>query len=255
MHVLLAEDSLFNQRLAIGVLEQEGHTVVVANNGLEAIEAVQSGRFNVVLMDVQMSEMDGLEATAAIRKWEAEVGGHIPIIAMTAHAMKGDRELCLEAGMDGYIPKPVRANELFAALRGVLAKTGNVAGSPAAPPPPRAAFDIDLSDLLDNVGGKQSLLLELVNIFLDECPRNIAQMRQAIDNRDPGTLRLAAHTLKGSLRLFGAEHPASLAHALEELGKRETLDQANSELAKLERDVQHLLASLRAYTRNSTAQG
>ena len=109
LRVLLAEDSLVNQKLAIGLLEKHGHTVVVAANGKEAIAALTSQEFDVVLMDVEMPEMDGLEATAVIRVQEKQTGKHIPIVAMTAHAMKGDRERCLEAGMDEYVSKPIRA--------------------------------------------------------------------------------------------------------------------------------------------------
>ena len=120
LHVLLAEDSLVNQKLAIGLMEKHGHSVVVANNGKEAIAALASDQFDVVLMDVEMPEMDGLEATAVIRVKERQTGKHVPIIAMTAHAMKGDRERCLEAGMDDYVSKPIRAQQLFDTLRSVL---------------------------------------------------------------------------------------------------------------------------------------
>jgi len=113
LRILLAEDNAVNQRLAIRLLEKQGHTVVVANNGREAVSAFERERFNLILMDVQMPEMSGFEATAAIREREQATGAHLPIIAMTAHAMTGDRERCLEAGMDSYISKPIQANELF----------------------------------------------------------------------------------------------------------------------------------------------
>jgi CheY-like chemotaxis protein len=120
LRILLAEDSLFNQKLALGLLGKRGHSVVVANHGREAVDAWQSQDFDLILMDVQMPEMDGLEATIAIRDKESHSGQRIPIIAMTAHAMKGDREKCLEAGMDGYVAKPIHAAELFAAIESVL---------------------------------------------------------------------------------------------------------------------------------------
>ncbi len=120
LRVLLAEDSVVNQKLAIGLLEKHGHTVVVAANGKEAIAALTSQEFDVVLMDVEMPEMDGLEATAVIRVQEKQTGEHIPIVAMTAHAMKGDRERCLEAGMDDYVSKPIRSRQLFETLASVL---------------------------------------------------------------------------------------------------------------------------------------
>jgi two-component system sensor histidine kinase/response regulator len=116
LHILLAEDSLFNQKLAVALLEGQQHVVTVVNNGQEAVKSVASQSFDLVLMDVQMPVMDGLEATTQIRARERETGAHVPIIAMTAHALKGDRERCLEVGMDGYVAKPIRARELFEAI-------------------------------------------------------------------------------------------------------------------------------------------
>jgi CheY-like chemotaxis protein len=113
LHVLLAEDNVINQRLFVRLLEKQGHTTTVANNGREALAALEQEDFDIVLMDVQMPEMDGFEATARIRQQEQQTGAHIPIIAMTAHAMEGDRERCLEAGMDGYVSKPIQRDKLF----------------------------------------------------------------------------------------------------------------------------------------------
>jgi CheY-like chemotaxis protein len=124
LRILLAEDNPVNQRLALRLLEKEGHTVVLATNGKEALAAVMRESFDVVLMDVQMPEMDGLEATAAIRLWERDTGRHQGIIAMTAHAMKGDRDRCLEAGMDGYVSKPIQIKELWKAIEEVFPAPG-----------------------------------------------------------------------------------------------------------------------------------
>ena len=123
LRVLLAEDNVVNQRLAMRMLEKQGHTVVVASDGVMALRALEQGRFDVVLMDVQMPRMDGIEVTAAIRKREKATGDHMPILAMTAHAMTGDRQRFLESGMDGYISKPVHRKELFEAIGNVLALT------------------------------------------------------------------------------------------------------------------------------------
>jgi CheY-like chemotaxis protein len=116
LKILLAEDNPVNQKLAVRLLERDGHSVTVANDGREAVAAVKGGGFDVVLMDVQMPNMSGLEAASAIREWERGSGGHVPIVAMTAHAMKGDRERCLEVGMDGYVSKPIRPVELMEAI-------------------------------------------------------------------------------------------------------------------------------------------
>ena len=120
-HILLAEDNAVNQRLAVRLLEKEGHSVVVANNGSEAVTAIEREAFDLILMDVQMPGMNGYEATAAIREKEILSGGHIPIIALTANAMKGDRERCLDAGMDGYASKPIKAKELIEAIETLFA--------------------------------------------------------------------------------------------------------------------------------------
>ena len=120
LKILLAEDSLVNQKLAVGLLEKYGHAVAVVETGTQALDRVQSEAFDVILMDVEMPVMDGIEATIAIRELERRTGGHIPIIAMTAHAMKGDRERCIEAGMDDYVAKPIRVKELFRALQSTV---------------------------------------------------------------------------------------------------------------------------------------
>ena len=120
LQVLLVEDSLMNQKLAEAVFQKAGHCVTIANNGREALEVWRSGTFDLILMDIQMPEMDGFEATEAIRQQEQKMGGRIPIIAMTAHALKGDRERCLEAGMDEYISKPIHAKRLLETIVSVL---------------------------------------------------------------------------------------------------------------------------------------
>jgi two-component system sensor histidine kinase/response regulator len=130
LKVLLAEDSLVNRKLAVAMLEKYGHKVVATNNGREALGALESQDFDLILMDVQMPEMDGLEATRTIRAQERQTGKHIPIVAITAHALKGDRERCLEAGMDGYVAKPIHIEQLFHAIEAVVGTTNDRAGTP-----------------------------------------------------------------------------------------------------------------------------
>jgi CheY-like chemotaxis protein len=127
--VLLAEDNVVNQRVAVALLRREGHDVVVAENGRQALEKLEGGRFDLVLMDIQMPEMSGLEAALKIRERERVTGGHLPIIALTAHAMKGDEEQCLEAGMDGYVSKPILPGALFRAMEAVLPEHASLGGT------------------------------------------------------------------------------------------------------------------------------
>ena len=236
--VLLAEDGAINQQVAVRLLEERGHSVVVVNNGRAAVEQVAAQPFDVVLMDVQMPEMDGLEATAAIRRAEAQTGGHIPIVAMTAHAMKGDRDRFLAAGMDGYVAKPVRPHELYAAVEGggPNAEAGLLA-------PVGLPFEWDAA--LESVGGDEAMLCDLAEMFFTECPKLMQQIREHIAGADAPELRRAAHTLKGSAHVFGAEEAADAAHRLEEIGREEAFADAEEALALLEDEVARLLPALR----------
>jgi len=168
LHILLAEDNTVNQKLAVRLLEKQGHTVVVAENGRDALAALESDSFDVVLMDVQMPEMNGFEATAAIRERERATGAHIPIIAMTAHALKGDRERCLAAGMDDYVSKPIRPVELAKAIEGQVAGTAVASVEEPERAPDEEPFDVEA--LLSRVDGDTELLRYIVELFLEELP-------------------------------------------------------------------------------------
>ncbi|MDB5309227.1 MAG: barA 2 [Gemmataceae bacterium] len=244
LRVLLAEDGLVNQRVAIGLLGTQGHHVVVANNGREAVAAVRREAFDVVLMDVQMPEMDGLEATAVVRREEAGTGRHVQVIAMTAHVMKGDRERCLAAGMDGYLSKPIRPKELFAALAGVAGDLPPDPG-PGGDAPPGGA--IDWPRALDQVGGDRGLLRELTGLFLEEYRRLSADLRAAIARADAAGVRRAAHTLKGSLDTFAASAARAAALRLEDMGRDGDLAGVGAAAATLEREVSLLLPALAAF--------
>ncbi len=220
LRLLLAEDNAVNQRLAVGVLEKRGHHVVVVGNGREALAALDRESFDAVLMDVQMPEMDGFEATAAIRARESPIGVHTPIIAMTAHAMKGDRERCLAEGMDSYVSKPLRPQELFDVLEQLVPATTldpAATGSAAEPAAPLPSFD--LASALERVDGDVELMKELAGLFLDDCPQRMAEIQQAILRRDTTGLRTSAHTLRGSVANFGAPAAAEAARRLETAGR------------------------------------
>ncbi len=246
LRVLLAEDSYVNQRLAMGLLGKQGHEVVVAGNGQEAVRLARADSFDLILMDVQMPEMDGFEATRQIRQWEQENGGHLPIVALTAHAMKGDRDRCMEAGMDAYVSKPVRARELFETMESVLT-VGRARPAPEAAPEQETPAGLDWKTAMEAVQGDQGLLRELIEIFLDDGPKLMSQAREAQAEGDAAVLQRAAHTLKGSVRLFGATQAFDLCFELESLAKRSELQQAAAAIARLEEELERLVESLNQY--------
>ena len=243
LNILLAEDNRVNQILVIRMLERRGHRVSVAANGKEALAAISRDRFDVVLMDIQMPEMNGLEATAAIREQEKSTGAHIPIMAMTAHAMKGDRDRCLAAGMDTYISKPVNVNEFFEALESTLATTRqSESNKPAAPSPATLSREAALAQ----VDGDSDLLVEVIDLFLKDYPRLLAQMDEAIDKGNAATLQRAAHTLKGTLGIFGAGPAITAARELETVARDGRLDGAGAARAQLEEALKMVLPAIAA---------
>ncbi|MCA9155400.1 MAG: response regulator, partial [Planctomycetales bacterium] len=248
LRVLLAEDSPVNQKLAVGLLTRAGHRVTLAGNGREALEQLRNASFDLVLMDVQMPEIDGLQATAAIRADEARRNGHgrTPIVAMTAHAMAGDRERCLAAGMDGYLSKPIRAHTLLATIQEVMAQfpATKVEDSTAD-----ETHDFDWSTALNVVQGDQDLLRELVDAFLTECPRLMQEIEVALEQNDAEQLRIAAHTLKGSVRYFGAEAAMSVAFDLELAGKEGRFSGVDGKLAQLQDELNRLLPPLMSFAK------
>jgi PAS domain S-box-containing protein len=259
--ILLAEDNPVNERLARRLLEKRGHVVVVAANGREALARLDEGSFDVVLMDVQMPQMDGLEATAAIRARERVSGRHLPIIAMTAHAMKGDREKCLSAGMDDYLPKPVRKEELCtvieAAVRAAQPQPSTCDQQPAPEPAPvtLAARDslepsiranlsgpevMDRGVALKRLGGDTELLGEMAALFLENCGPMLDEVRQALSRGETGALERAVHKLKGSVASFVAAEAYGAAADLEGLARRDVLEGAPELLERLEQAIERL---------------
>jgi signal transduction histidine kinase/DNA-binding response OmpR family regulator len=239
LQILLAEDSLVNQKLAVGLLEREGHSVVVVDNGREAIAALRAQPFDVVLMDVQMPAMDGLEATRTIRAKERRTGGHMPIVAMTAHAMKGDRERCLEAGMDAYVSKPIRASQLVEAIGSAL--EGTTTTSAATEPEVPQQEDIDWDAALGAVRGNRDLLKAVVETLLEEAPRQISAIRQALADGDATALQSAAHSLKGSVRIFGRSRAFDLAYELEKMGQQYDIGDADASFPNLDEAMTYFL--------------
>jgi two-component system, sensor histidine kinase and response regulator len=250
LHVLVAEDNQVNQLVATRIFEKLGHRVTVVNNGREALSAVQSSKFDLIAMDVQMPEMDGLNATMAIRAWESATGAHIPIIAMTAHAMRGDRERCLAAGMDGYTSKPIRVRELEQAI-GLLIRPENSARMPASEAG-RAGGIIDHVALLAGVDGNRRLLGEIVRLFLTDCPQHLTKIKETIRNGDAAALGRAAHALKGSIGNFGAKSAFAAAERLETMGRTGDLAAASDACVTLESELALLTEALGKLTMSSS---
>jgi signal transduction histidine kinase/CheY-like chemotaxis protein/HPt (histidine-containing phosphotransfer) domain-containing protein len=236
--ILLAEDNPVNQRVAVRILEKLGHRVSVVNNGKEALAALQSRSFDLVFMDVQMPEMGGFEATAIIREQELKSGRHQPIIAMTAHAMKGDRERCLSAGMDGYVAKPVDRRDLQEAVASVL---GEAPPAVEAKPPSAANPNLlDRDEIQRRFAGDTALFKELIELFADQCPGCLAGIRQAIEQRDAKALQSASHALKGSVSSLCSPAATEAAFRLETCGKSDNLASAQEDYEKLEQIVRDL---------------
>jgi PAS domain S-box-containing protein len=250
LQVLVAEDNRVNQLVATRILEKLGHQVTVVDNGREALAAIQAGKFDVIAMDVQMPEMDGLDATIAIRAMEKTTGTHIPIVAMTAHAMKGDRERCLAAGMDAYTSKPIRMRELERAIAEVISPPDSTKGP--VPVSDQAEGKIDHAALLAGVDGNLRLLREMVRLFLADYPQHLAAIKKAIDRRDALGLEKAAHTLKGSLGNFAAKHAFAAAQQLETMARKGELDAASAVSVTLESELAHLTEELRNLTIGSS---
>jgi PAS domain S-box-containing protein len=243
LRILLAEDNAVNRQLVTALLTKRGHTSVSVVNGREAVASVANGGFDLVLMDVQMPEMDGLQATAAIRKAEQATGTHVPIVALTAHAMKGDREACLAAGTDEYLSKPVNATELFALIETLTGITGST--KPAHPdvaPVPEPAFD--MGSVLARVEGDRSLLRELAQIFRTEVPGVLAEIRLCVAKGNSAGLERAAHGFRGACGSFGAGGAVRAAHVLELMGRRASFEDVDARVADLVRETDSLQLAL-----------
>jgi two-component system, sensor histidine kinase and response regulator len=244
---LLAEDNRVNQTVATRILEKMGHSVVLANNGKEAISTLATQKFDLVLMDLQMPEMDGLSATRSIREQEKQTHSHVPIIAMTARALKGDRERCLEGGMDGYVSKPINVKELRDAMAAVVqGESGSgLAKVEPALAPKENVIAWNVPETLERLGGDVSLLGEVVQIFLVETPRKLSQLREAIAEPAPATVERTAHSLKGELGYLGITGASQRARELEEMGRKNDLQTAPAVFAALEAELVQVLASMR----------
>ncbi len=266
LRVLLVEDSLFNQKLAIALLEKRGHQVTLANNGREAVEVFFRQPFDRVLMDVQMPEMDGLEATQVIRQREARSGWHVPILAMTAQVMSGDRERCLAAGMDEYLTKPIRADHLYEVLESDFPKavfpqetsfkadrqtrrgtTRKPAEAEVSPPPKVNGSIVNWSHAMTIVGGDTALLRDVIVACLEDLPRWMKEFDQALAEQQAPLFRRAAHSLRGACRTFGLDRLTTPSQELETLALAGNLVAAEQLLNSLRPELHACQTELQAF--------
>jgi CheY-like chemotaxis protein/HPt (histidine-containing phosphotransfer) domain-containing protein len=232
LDVLLAEDNKVNQMLAVRLLEKQGHRVTVAGDGAEALDLSARRDFDLVLMDVQMPEVDGLEATRRIRERESGAGKHVPIVAMTAHAMKGDRERCLAAGMDDYVSKPIEPAELGAVIDRVARRR---ALGPAGRARVDALPDFDLTMAMRMVADDRELLRTIAGMFLEQGPMRVQAVRVAHGNDDPATIERSAHSLKGAAAALALPRLHAVAGEVELAGATEDLAAVDTLLPELDR--------------------
>ena len=244
LHILLAEDNLINQRLAAALLEKRGHQVFVVGNGQEALDALASTEFDLVLMDMQMPVLDGIEATQRIREQERENGAHhLPIVAMTANAMHGDRERCLAAGMDAYVSKPIKPEDLFAQI--AAAFSGEFAAATVVNQPVASVLRIyNRKAVLERLGGDEALFRTLAGMFVADCASYCNALTQAMAAADAPTLQREAHTIKSLLATFSEDEGTALAQQLEDRAKRGNLAGADEMAAALVLAVKGLAEAL-----------
>ncbi len=239
--ILVAEDNNFvNQQLILNLLTKRGHQVVFANNGREAVEHVHEKLFDIVLMDVQMPEMNGFEATAAIRVAE-QPGQHLPIIALTAHAMEGDRQRCLQAGMDSYVCKPIKVAELLGTMAQMLQKPTT---SVAVPIETSEVEILDREGVLSRVDRDPNTLQLLTEIFREDSRRSLDDLAAAVRCRDVHATHRLAHSLKGASANLGGTAASAFAKELKVQAKEGLLERTPETLKRLEESIEQLLNEL-----------
>jgi PAS domain S-box-containing protein len=281
LRILVAEDNITSQLIVKTKLEKAGHSLQIANNGIEAIRMAKEGAFDLILMDFEMPEMNGLEATRLIRKTEQESGQHIPIIAMTAYAMKEDKQKCLDAGMDAYLSKPVKLDELNNVVNDIalkinaksdvieIKKANDVSlnnNTKSDVIEIKKANDVSLnnntkSDVMDIkaalelVEGDEDILKEVIGVFLEQdYPEQLKRLKDGIGQHDAPAVRVAAHCIKGAVRSFGCATFASTALQLEEMGRNDNLTGATEALQKLEEEEKQFSDLFAQYSRQITCK-
>ncbi len=252
LRLLIAEDNVINQQLMRRLFEKKGHETVVVDNGIAAVARLTSEHFDVGLLDVMMPGCDGLTAARRIREHERVAGGHIPLIAVTAHAVLGDKEQCLSAGYDAYLSKPIGITELFETVSSLLRNSLTDVESPSSAPAPSVPFStcemwFDSKQAVRNAGGDRELSRELVEVFLKEYPVWLAEMHTALSNGDSELLHRIAHTIKGATMQCGIVGAHDLSLTLERFGEDGRLSDARVIVDELWATLQRAEPLLRAF--------
>jgi two-component system sensor histidine kinase/response regulator len=240
--ILLVEDNPTNQLLTSNLLRKRGFAVSAVGSGKEAVAAFAAEKFDLIVMDVQMPEMNGLEAAAAIREMERNTSAHTPILALTAHSAAEDRHRCIAAGMDAYIPKPIRISEFMNAIARLLPSIGGLI--PECSNPEEPAESIDTRGLMERFDGDTELLQEATEIFCQNYPKQLAQLRAAVAGGDCETIERCAHTIKGSVGTLGGVAAAHAALRLEKMGHSRDLQNALEACTALESEIERLIPAL-----------
>ena len=253
------DDHEANRDLARKILERRGHSCEEVIDGQKAVEAVATSKFDLVLMDVQMPKLDGFQATSKIREHEDSAGDRLPIVALTAHAMSGDREKCLAAGMDSYLAKPIDARELVAVverLGGVAAASETRLSQDGKRPTPEDGKDFDFGPALQRLNGEVDLLLDVMDYFQKDAPELVTGIKAAITNADGPALQSTAHRLKSLIGSYDHDRGVELALKLEHLGREAKFDQTSQWDAERSADELHsivncLKTAIEAYCRQN----
>jgi two-component system, sensor histidine kinase and response regulator len=254
LRLLLAEDNFVNQKLAVTMLQKRGHKVTVANDGVEALSLLEREAFDLVFMDVHMPNMGGFEATAEIRRREKAHGlPRIPIVALTALAMTGDREKCLEAGMDAYLTKPISARDLFSVLTQLLPASAAGAGPVAAPRPAETEQRpaLDMGQLRENMDDDEEMLQDIVAAFLRDHGNQLRELRQGLALGDEKSALRGAHTLKGLLLTLAAQPAADVALEVEHALREHDMKRASAGVPRLEGQLERLIPELQRLVRKA----
>jgi CheY-like chemotaxis protein len=253
LRVLLAEDNVVNQKVAMRMLEKWGCRTEAVFNGKEVLQMLADLPFDLILMDVQMPEMDGFECTAAIRRMEKGTDNHIPIIAMTAHAMHGDRDKCLAAGMDDYVSKPVKPGDLYDTISkwGSILKIHDYREETQPQQPRKKIFDFER--LHKSCGDDKEFEHEVLGVYIESAAQSIEQMAASIESNDGAQVDLCAHVLKGSSRTLGAEALGEACYQLELIGKSGNLELAEEALSKIRDEYQEFIRYINPFMNERAA--